>query len=199
MGFAAVVLPLLAACGSAAAQAKRGPQAIAVQQAEVGSLSRCPQSGRPDAVVRALRDIGDKDGADRLAENWGDDQGKGGNDAYVVGYAASPSDCLRIFGSYATGAINDLSNKWLVNYVVVFTNPSEAQAVWIKRAQYLQNFSLTIGKGTGLGDSSAVIDEYPPQWFAAWSKGSSYSMLATNYDAPIASKLATKVAARMNQ
>jgi hypothetical protein len=199
MGFAAVVLPLIAACGSAAAPVKRGPQAIAVQPAEVGGLSRCAQSGPPDAVVKALRDGGDSDGADGLAGNWSDDQGKGANDAYVVGYAASPSDCLRIFGSYATGAINGLHNKWAVNFVVAFSNSSQAQSAWTQRAQYLQNFENTIGKSTGLGDNAVVIDAYPPQWFAAWSKGSSYSILATNYDAATAKTLAAKVLARMNQ
>jgi hypothetical protein len=199
LGFAAMVLPLLAACGNAAAQAKRGPQSIAVQPAEVAGLSRCSQSGSPEAVVKALRDGGDDYGADGLAGNWSDDQAKGGNDGYMVGYAASPSDCLRIFGSYATAAINDLHNKWVVNFVVAFSTRSQAEAAWTERARYLQNFSYTAGKGTGLGDTSVVIDEYPPQWFAAWSKGSSYSILATNYDAATATKLAKTVAARMNQ
>jgi hypothetical protein len=199
MGFAAVVLPLLAACGSAAAPVKQGPQAIAVQPAEVGSLSRCPQAGAPDAVVRALRDGGDGGGADELASNWSDDQGRGGREAYVVAYAKSPSDCLHIFGSFGSAAINDLQNKWLVNYVVTFSSASQAQANWAHRASYLQNFDHTIGKSTGLGDNAVVVDAYPPQWFAAWSKGSSYSVLATNYDAPTATTLATKVAARMHQ
>lgn len=170
---------------------------MAVQQAEVSGLSRCPQSGSPDAVVRALRDGGDTAGADQLAGNWSDDQDKGGHDAYVVGYAASHSDCLRIFGSYGSGAISALQNKWVVNYVVAFSNSGQAKATWAHRANYLRNFSRTVGKSTGLGDNSVVIDEYPPQWFAAWSKGSSYSVLATNYDAPTAGALANKVAARM--
>ncbi len=170
---------------------------MAVQQAEVSGLSRCPQSGSPDAVVRALRDGGDTAGADELAGNWSDDKDKGGHDAYVVGYAASQSDCLRIFGSYGSGAISDLQNKWVVNYVVAFSNSGQAQATWAHRASYLQNFDHTIGKSTGLGNNSVVVDAYPPQWFAAWSKGSTYSVLATNYDASIGSKLATKVAARM--
>jgi hypothetical protein len=193
---AAVVLPMLAACSSAAS-IKRGPQAIALQQAEVSGLSRCSQSGSPEAVVKALRDSGDTANADRVAGSWSETQG--GNDAYLIGYAASPSDCPRIFGSYATGAINDLEGKWVVNFVVAFSTRSQAEAAWTERARYLQNFSYTAGKGTGLGDTSVVIDEYPPQWFAAWSKGSSYSILATNYGAPTATKLARTVAARMNQ
>ncbi len=194
---AAVVLSMLAACGGAAGPGKRSPQDIAVQQAEVRGVSRCSQSGSPDAVVRALRDGGDSAGADELAGNWGDSQAAGGHDAYVVGYAASPSDCIRIFGSYGSGAISTLQNKWVVNYVVAFSNNGQAQAAWTDRATYLQNFDRTVGKSTGLGDNSVVIDAYPPQSFAVWSKGSSYSVLATNYDASIASKLATKVAARM--
>jgi hypothetical protein len=149
--------------------------------------------------VRALRDSGDSAGADELAGNWSDDQGRGGVDAYVVAYAASPSDCLHIFGSYGSAAINDVQNKWVVNYVVAFSSGSQAKATWAHRASYLQNFDHTIGKSTGLGDTAVVVDAYPPQWFAAWSKGASYSVLATNYDASIASKLATKVAARMHQ
>jgi hypothetical protein len=147
--------------------------------------------------VRALRDSGDNADADQVAGSWS--EGQGGNDAYLIGYAASPSDCPRIFGSYATGAINDLGGKWVVNYVVAFSTSSQAEAAWTERARYLQNFSHTIGKGTGLGDTSVVIDEYPPQWFAAWSKGSSYSILATNYDAATAKTLAMTVAARMTQ
>jgi hypothetical protein len=194
---AAVVPLMLAACGGAAGSGKRNPQDMAVQQAEVTGVSRCSQSGSPDAVVRALRDGGDSAGADELAGNWSDDQAAGGHDAYIVGYAASPSDCLRIFASYGTGAISNLQNKWVVNYVVAFSNSGQAQATWTHRATYLQNFDHTVGKSTGLGDNSVVIDAYPPQWFAAWSRGSSYSVLATDYDASTASKLAAKVAARM--
>jgi len=199
MVLAVAVLPILAACGGAASPAKQSPQDMAVQQADVNGVSRCPQSGLPDAVVRALRDSGDSAGADELAGNWSDDQGRGGVDAYVVAYAASPSDCLHIFGSYGSAAINDLQNKWVVNYVVAFSSASQAKATWANRASYLQNFDHTIGKSTGLGDTAVVVDAYPPQWFAAWSTGASYSVLATNYDASIASKLATKVAARMHQ
>ena len=195
----AAVLPVLAACGGTTGAAKRTLQDVAVQKGEVTGLSLCPQSGSPDAVVARLRDGGDSNGADELAGNWSDDQGRGGRAAYVVAYAASPSDCLHIFGSYGSAAINDLQNKWLVNYVVSFSSDSQAQANWAHRASYLQNFDHTIGKTTGLGDNAVVIDAYPPQWFAAWSKGSSYSILTTNYDAATARKLATLVAARMTQ
>lgn len=198
MLLALTVPPMLAACGGPAAAFKLGPEAIAIQQAEVSGLSRCSQSGPPDAVVRALRDSGDTNGADELAGNWSDDQGRGGQNAYVVGYATSSSDCLPIFGSFGSGA-GSVQNKWIVNYIVTFSSDSKARANWAQRAAYLQNFSHTTGKSTGLGDNAVVIDGYPPQWAAFWSSGSSYSILATNYDAPTARTIAAKVAARMTK
>ena len=147
--------------------------------------------------MRALHDGGDTSGADSLAGNWSDDQGRGAVDAYIVAYAASPGDCLHIFGSYGSAAINDLQSKWVVNYVVAFPSASQAKANWARRASYLQNFDNTVGKSTGLGDNAVVLDAYPPRWFGAWSKGAWYSVLATNYDAPTARTLAAKVAERM--
>lgn len=195
----AAVLPVLAACGGTTGAAKRTLQDVAVQKGEVTGLSLCPQSGSPDAVARALREGGSGDGADRVASTWSDDRGAGGQEAYIVGYAASASDCLRIFASYGTGAIDTLTNKWVVNYVVAYRDDRAAQAKWAQRASYLQNFENTTGKSTGLGDHATVLDAYPGQWYAVWTEGSSFSVLATNYDAPAATTLATHVAARMHQ
>ena len=188
---------MLASCGGSAEGGKRSPQDLAIQRADVTGLSRCSQSGSPDAVVQTLRQSGNSADADHLAGYWADDRARGGHEAYLVGYAASPGDCLRILGAFGTGAIRSLQTRWVVNYVVAFPGSPQAKAAWADRATYLQNFSYTAGKTTGLGDNSIVLDGYQPQWYAVWSKGSSYAVLATNSDASIATRLASQVAARM--
>ena len=53
-----------------------------------------------------------------------------------------------------------------------------------------------MGTSTGLGDHSITLTTFG-LWVAIWTKGSSYSVLVTNYGVPIASDLAEKVAGRM--
>ncbi len=182
--------------------AQHSAQDIALQTSDVTGLSRCSQSGSPDGVVQALRSSGYTQGADRLARSWQDAKANGARDGYVVAYLASANDCPRIFGVY--GDSYTPQGNWVFSYVVVFSNASQAQAAWKAGIYFptppeseLKLVGGAWGQSTGLSDNAFTEPLIGGGWMAAWSKGSSFSVLVTNYGPLTTSQLAGKVAARM--
>jgi hypothetical protein len=194
-------LSVVAGCGAGPVQlGQRSAEDIAVQAADVSGLTRCAQSGSPDDVGKALRSAGDTAGAERLASSWTDAKASGGQSANFVGYTASPSDCLEIMSSQTD--VSNVQGMWVASYVIVFSTDSQAQAAW-KAGIYggtpdqFRGFGGTVGNTTGLGDNSETINTPSSGWTAIWTKGSSYSALATNFGPLTAQQLASKVNQRM--
>ena len=197
-----VWLAAIAGCGGPGGPgnvAQRSAQDIAVQSADVKGLVRCSQSGKPDAVIQTMRTGNDSHDAGQLSTAWDIATTNGGRDGYLVGYAASTADC----GQYLFGPmpLETLQDRWVFNFVVVFSSDREAQAAWetgllFGSPDQLGSLGATVGSTTGFGDHSLVGTGAIP-WLGIWTKGSSYSALATNYGAPTATQLAKTVAGRM--
>ena len=197
-----VAIAVLSACGAPGPLSGLGERSaidIAVQSSDVSGLQRCPQSGKPDEVVKAIRDAGDIQSADDLANRWQDANSNGGQDGYVVGYAASVADCVPyVFNSHEMSLP---SGKIVFSFVVVFSSSTQAQAAWNAGTfggtpSQFKSFGGTVGNGTGLGDNSATI-EFSGTWSAIWAKGSACAMLQTSYGPDTATQLAKTVSGRM--
>lgn len=195
-------LAAIAGCGGPGGPgnvAQRNAQDIAVQSADVKGLVRCSQSGKPDAVIQLMRNGNDRGDAEALSTSWDIATTNGGRDGYWVGYAASSADCDQyLFGASPTGTLQD---RWVINYVVVFSSDKEAQAAWksglfIGDPDQLRSQGATVGSSTGLGEYS-LIGSAGGGWLGIWSKGSSYSVLGTNYEPQLATQLAKTISGRM--
>jgi hypothetical protein len=177
---------------------QRSAKDIAIQSSDVPDLKLCPQSGTPDVVAHAVNvNGGDSGQADQVAKGWADAKANGGRDVYVVGYAASTSDCL----PYVFGSSGTTPDMIVYNVVLTFNSSSEALAAWKAGTVYgtpsqFASASGTSGKDTGLGDNS-VTAQFSGLWIGAWAKGSSYSFLGTTYGPLTAMKLAKSVDGRM--
>ena len=202
LALALVAIAVIMGCGGSSPAANpghRSAQRIAVQNAEVTALTLCSQSGKPDTVIKAMRDGNDSRDAKELQTSWDIATSNGALEGYYVGYAASAADCSDyLFGPMP---IEQLHGGWLLNYIVVFSKAKEAQAAWksglfLPSPDELHAMGATVGASTGLGDN-AVVGTTDNPWLAIWSTGSTYSVLLTSLGPASGLQLAQEVTRRM--